>query len=221
MYRPVPDHTPKCQMLMVPSLLNLMQKTTRPRNSTSQPSLTSTITFWLDENGLRAAVSPILGKFLTLTIFVHLLNPHRALKRTKAYNNLEDVRPTIRNKPSGLKVDWHRSVSKPSMPHHQVSVRHPRSTSMSVSSSSLSASSSSSLASSSSISASPTLSQSPPQEFSDHALSLLALSPPRNLSQSSIPPFHGSLESLDDERAVEHQENVLTDAVCIFFSHHT
>ena len=44
------------------------------------------------------------------------LNMYRALKRTKAYSNLEDVRPTVRNKPSGLQQGWLRTISKSSMP---------------------------------------------------------------------------------------------------------
>ena len=32
---------------------------------------------------------------------------HRIIKWTKVYGNLEDTQPTIQNKPSGLKSNWH------------------------------------------------------------------------------------------------------------------
>ena len=99
----------------------------------------------------------------------------RAPKRTKAYTNLEDFRPTVRNKPSGLKLDWPRTVSRLS----QGPIKHTRS-----SSSSTPASTSSSLP------------HSPPPE-SDHTLSLLAISPP-SISRTSQPLFCGDLVPLID-----------------------
>ncbi|KAF9787362.1 hypothetical protein BJ322DRAFT_1017299 [Thelephora terrestris] len=42
-------------------------------------------------------------------------NP-RALKRTKGFSSFHDVRPTVRNKPSGLISNWPQALTKTSMP---------------------------------------------------------------------------------------------------------
>ena len=135
------------------------------------------------------------------------------VKRTKAYTNLEDVRLTIRNKPSGLKSDWYRTVvSNPSTPRHQVSAKHARSSSLSVSTSSSLPPSS---IPPSSIPPSPLLE-------SDRALSLIAVSPPSNISQQQFsPPFYGDLVPLIDKKSVGYQEHAGTDAVCIFYRYCT
>jgi hypothetical protein len=43
----------------------------------------------------------------------------RALKRTKAYASFNNVRPTIRNKPSGLVGNWSQVLTKAGSPLHQ------------------------------------------------------------------------------------------------------
>lgn len=60
-------------------------------------------------------VPPIPGRSTTTSIFcgVNSLDFARALKRTKAYSDLDDTRPTLRDKPSGLKTGWYRGVVKP------------------------------------------------------------------------------------------------------------
>ena len=114
----------------------------------------------------------------------------------KAYANLEDVRPTIRNKPSGLKSDWHRTVSNASMPRQQMPIKYAQSDSLSASTSS-------------------SLSQSPLLD-SDHSLSLLAMSPPSTVSDSSMPLFRGDLVPLIDKKAMEYQGHALASVVRIF-----
>lgn len=91
---------------------------------------------------------------------------------------LEDVRPTLRNKPSGLKADWYSTMSRPSVSHQPSSTVYTRSSSSS---------------SSSMLSTSPTVPQSPAQEF-DHMSSLLAVSPPSFHGNSA--PFVNDLFSL-------------------------
>ena len=109
-----------------------------------------------------------------------------ALKRTKAYRNLEDVHPTLRDKPSGLQSDWHRTVSKSSASHHRTPAVHARSSSSSFQSSSSSVQSSSSSVQSSSSSAlmSPAA---PIHDGFDHTSSLLAMLPPP--AGSSLSPL--------------------------------
>ena len=117
-----------------------------------------------------------------------------ALKRTKAYSVLEDVRPTLRNKPSGLKTDWYDTVSKSSAPRWQASnICTPSSSSTSM--------------------GSPATPQSPSQEF-EHISSLLAVSPPPIFSKSSSSPsFHGKIVPLIDEKSMgSHTRSVV---VCI------
>lgn len=125
------------------------------------------------------------------------LNSCRVLKRTKAYANLEDIRPTIRNKPSGLKLDWHRTALKPPMPHQQVSLKHTWS---------------SSLAS--------TLSSVPPSPVleSNHTLSLLAMSPLSSVSEPPPSLSHGDLVPAIDRAAIKWKEPAQVDVVCIFIN---
>ena len=111
---------------------------------------------------------------------------------------LEDVRPTLRNKPSGLKADWLKTTLKRTVPHRQVST-HTQSSS------------------SSTLLSSPMIPQSPPPELElDHMSSLLAVSPPPIFSKSSSPPsFHGNIVPLIDAKArVAHQEHDQLPAVC-------
>ena len=104
---------------------------------TLKQRLTLMATSLPDKNVPQTAVFKILGKLFSFVVGSGPeLNSCRTLKRTKAYANLEDVRPTIRNKPSGLKSDWHRTVSNASMPRQQVPVKNARSSSLSASTSS-------------------------------------------------------------------------------------
>ena len=169
---------------------------------------------------------------------------YRALKRTKGYNTFKDVRPTLRNKPSGLKSDWRRTVSGPSTSHHQALVVHaqPRSTSMSPAvSRSLShrqtpivhaqpRSTSTSPVVSHSLSHRQTLivdtrpsslstSTSPTVSHSslpdcDHTSSLLAMSPPPTFSKVPSPPSHGRLVPLIDKKLGH--DHARPSAVCDF-----
>jgi len=52
----------------------------------------------------------------TLSLYCILTIDPRALKRMKAYESFDDVRPTIRNKPSGLINTWYDITTTPS-PH--------------------------------------------------------------------------------------------------------
>lgn len=104
------------------------------------------------------------------------------MKRAKEYSALEDYRPTLRNKLSGLNSNWH-CVAPKSTTHRQRVSAHARASSSSMSTPSLS-----------------TPSPSPYTEF-DHTLSLVALSPPTD-GKRSPPPFHGALVPLIDEDAV-------------------
>lgn len=108
----------------------------------------------------------------------------RALKRSKAYGDLEDVRPTLRNKPSGLKPGWHRTVAGSPTPYRQASSTPTRS-------------------SSSSTLAPPTSPDSLLLE-SDHASSLQAMSPP---SKTRSPLFQGDLVPLIDQDATSRGDN--------------
>ena len=125
----------------------------------------------------------------------------RALKRAKAYTNLEDTRPTVRNKPSGLKSDWYRTVvTSPSTSHHRMLASHTRSSSLSASTPT---------STSSSIPPSPLLD-------SDQAMSLIAVSPPSTVSKQFMPPFYGDLVLLVDRKAAERQGHMQPDVVCIY-----
>ena len=117
----------------------------------------------------------------------------------KAYSTLEDVHPTLWNKPSGLKSDWHNTAMKSSTPRQQASNTYAQSSSSSV------------------LTASPVTPQPPLQEF-EHMSLLLALSPPPIFSKlSSLPSFCGTLVPLIDEKAVQvDQEHTHSPAVCIF-----
>lgn len=146
-----------------PSLKNLM----------FQRRLTPTAMVSSGKNDGRALAVLTHGKSPT-HIFIHTcasLSLDRALKRTKAYSALEDLRPTIRNKPSGLKTDWHKTVKRPVL-HQRVSTAHAQSGSSGSSSTFLS---------------SPTVPRSPlPDLDSDHVSSLLAISPPPIFSAPSL-----------------------------------
>jgi hypothetical protein len=156
----------------------------------------------------RQVVQLILRRLIIYSIL------YRALKRTKAYSTLEDVRPTLRNKPSGLKADWHRIASNTSSPRQQVLTMHARSNSNARSSSNT-PSSSHVQSSSSSMLASPTIPESPLLEY-DHTMSLLAVSPPHIAHRPSVPPFHGDLVPLIDKDAAESQERPNPSKVCYF-----
>ena len=106
----------------------------------------------------------------------------RALKRSKAFYNLEDTHPTLCNKPSGLKSDWHRVATKSSTFHPGAPSVHHRT-------------------SSSSTLASLTHSRSP-SDF-DHMSSTVAMSPPPSLHNLSSPAFQGNSVFLIDEEAAE------------------
>lgn len=113
-------------------------------------------------------------------------NALSALKRTKAYSNLANIRPTLKDKPSGLKAGWRGAAKQPVL-HRQVSKTYARS----------SPSSSSTLLSSVGISRSP-----PPELELDHTSSMLAVSPPPIFSKLSSPPsFHGNVVPLVDAKA--------------------
>lgn len=113
----------------------------------------------------------------------------------KGYSTVEDVRPTLRNKPSGLKPDWHHTVSKPSTSRQPAPIVHARS-------------------SSSLTLVSPTVSHSSLPDY-DHTSSLLAISPSPNFGKVSSPPFHGKLVLLIDD-AARHQGHPLPSTVGIF-----
>ena len=125
--------------------------------------------------------------------------PYRALKRTKAYATLEDTQPTLKNKPSGLKADWRKTVKAPT-PRQQIQGTYTR------------FSSSSTLSSSSS-----TIPQSPPPDLDiDHTSSMLAVSPPPIFSKPSSPPsFHGNIVPLVDAKATDRGQPI---TVKIFIS---
>ena len=164
----------------------------------------------LNKNRGRAAVF-LIHSNLSDSRITHLithLDYSRTLKRTKAYVNLNDVQPTLWNKPLGLKQDWHRTSSKSSTPS--------RSSTPSTSS----ARSQLVLAPypqscSSSMLVSPTFSESSLPEY-DHTSSLLAISPPPVPSKSSMPLFCGDLVPLIDKKSLEYQEHTHTNVVCTF-----
>ena len=131
----------------------------------------------------------------------------------KAYSNLEDVHPTLRNKPSGLRADWPNAV-KPSASRQRSSTVYPQSGSSSTSRSRSSLSSTSlSL---------PTIPQSPPPELdSDHVSSLLAISPPPIFSKVSSPPsFYGNVVPVIDAKAKANREYELPVTVRTIHNHH-
>ena len=112
---------------------------------------------------------------------------YRSLKCTKAYKNLEEIRPTLQNKPSGMKADWRKTVKQPA----------PRRTTSRTYSRSQPGSSSSVLSSSTTIRQSP----SPDLEL-DHTSSMLAFSSPPIFSKLHSPPsFHGNIVPLVDAKA--------------------
>ena len=112
---------------------------------------------------------------------------YRSLKRTKAYKNLEEIRPTLRNKSSGMKPDWRKSV-KQSTPRRMASGTCSRGQPGS---------------SSSVLSSSTAIHQSPPPDLElDHTSSMLAFSSPPIFSKlHSPPPFHGNIVPLVDAKA--------------------
>jgi hypothetical protein len=133
----------------------------------------------------------------------------------RAYGNvLEDVRPTLRNKPSGLKADWCSAVSKSSIPH-QSSTTHTRSISSSSSSTFPTYTRSISSSSSSTFPTSPMVPQSPALEF-DHMSSLLAISPPAFSKSYSPPSFRRNPVLLINENATAYQEPRHSNTVFIF-----
>ena len=167
------------------------------------------VTLLLDRNELPEAAFLIPSTSFNLPRIhscdsLNLLNLHRDLKCRKAYSNLMDIWPTLRNKPSGLKSDWYRTVSgssgssrssRSSTPHQQVLAAHSHSSSLSMS-------------------ASPLLPELHSPNF-DHTSSLLAMSPLPVISKSSMPLFHGDLVPLIDKKAAEFQEDALPNVVCI------
>jgi hypothetical protein len=178
---------------------HLMRKTPCLQNPRSRPRSTPTIMFPLGKNELRAVASLTPGKFLCPPVHSHVLTyPNRALKRTKAYSVIEDVHPTLRNKPSGLRTDWHNTVGLPA-PRQRVPLAHARS-------SSSSGSSSSSVYASSSM-----VPQSPEPDLDldfDHTSSLLAISPPPHFGRlPPSPPFYGNSVPLIDAKAPTYQQH--------------
>ena len=147
------------------------------------------IKFSPGRNEPQVAVTPIHGTSLNVALVYTRNSPAllSALKRTKGYKTVEDVRPTLRNKPSGLRPDWHRTVSNSSMPLRQTSATYPRSTSSVVSMS---------------------------PEF-DHTTSLLAMSPPLAFRQASppLPPNRNPILLIDNPMG--HQEYARLSTVCV------
>lgn len=161
--------------------------------------------FLMDKNGPRASLPQTPGKstVAALALICILVYLHSALKRHKAYSALEDVRPTLKNKPSGLRVDWHSTVTRSHVPHRppSMSTAHTRSSS------------------SSTLSMSPSTLSSPSLEF-DHASSLLALSPSPVSSKSSSPPSYGNLVPLVDSKMLgvhRHDGRSHSPVVCISY----
>ena len=139
------------------------------------------------------------------------LDPYRALKRMKSYGDLNDVRPTLQNKPSGLKQDWCRTTSKSSARSSTPSRSSTLSKSSTLSRSSTHLQQVSAVhdqSGSSSMLASPTFSDSPLPEF-DHSSSLLSIAPPPVANKLSMPLFCGDLVPLIDEQSAEHVPNVV------------
>ena len=150
------------------------------------------------ESALGAAVFRIHGKLLdSPQLRGSQLNFCSTLKRMKAYANLEDVRPTIRNKPSGLRSDWHRTASKLPASHQQAFPKHARSSSLASTSSSIPLS---------------------PVSEPNHSLSLVAVSPPSNVSTSFSPPFYGDLVPIIDRKAANPLGPGQVNTVCIFIN---
>jgi hypothetical protein len=151
-------------------------------------------------NHILQCSQDVFGSFQGPSPPVSDLAPHclyRALKRTKAYSTLEGVRPTLRNKPSGLRADW-PNIVKPSTSRQRLSTTYTQSPS---SSTSRSSSSSTSLLS-------PATPRSPPPELnSNHVSSLLAISPPPIFSNASSPPsFFGNVVPVIDAKARANRE---------------
>jgi len=130
----------------------------------------------------------------TLVYIYDSLCLFRTLKHTKGYSTLEDVQPTLRNKPSGLKPDWRCTASKPPTPRQQVPIVHAQS-------------------SSSSMLTSPTVSHLSLLD-DDHTSSLLAISPPPIFGTASLSPSYGKLVPLIDKEAAGRQGHLHLIAVC-------
>jgi len=135
-------------------------------------------------------------QFILFTlVYIHdSLCLFRTLKCTKGYSTLEDVQPTLRNKPSGLKPDWRRTASKPPTPHQQAPIVHAQS-------------------SSSSMLTSPTVSHSSLLD-DDHTSSLLAISPPPIFGNASSSPSYRKLIPLIDKEAGGRQGHPHPITVC-------
>ena len=186
----------------------------RQRLTTMTTTTTTTSSFPLVGNVPQRALSLTHGKLFNAYDFN--FTPHsvctRAVKRTRGYAALEDVRPTLRNKPAGLKPDWYRTVSNSPALSRQASIVHTQSGSSSMPNSMVSKSSAPQSAprrqalivhtqsGSSSMLMSP---ESPPPDYGqfDHTSSLLAISPPISPS----PPFRGDFVPLIDRGAAKHQ----------------
>lgn len=61
-------------------------------------------------SGTHGSFPSVLRSCCILTLYLS------ALKRTKAYESLTDVRPTIRNKPAGLVNNWYEAATTPPPP---------------------------------------------------------------------------------------------------------
>jgi hypothetical protein len=184
------------QMLI---LCSLLREAARPRLQTQGTSRLRILRFQqrstlvikpsLEKSELQVATCRMLGTLTTLNTPGPGLYD-RALKRSKAYSTIEDVRPTLRNKPSGLKADWHSTVSKPSLPRKQASKSHARSSSSFASSSS------------SVVPRSPS-----PEPDYNHISFLLATTPPPIFSRMTSPPlFCGNIVPVIDAKAAKHQD---------------
>lgn len=71
----------------------------------SQQKLTQTILFSWGKNGLQAAVSPIHGELPNMC--QSICATHTLCLVPSNIQGLEDVQPTLWNKPLGLRPDWH------------------------------------------------------------------------------------------------------------------
>jgi hypothetical protein len=171
--------------------------------------LTPTTPLLQGANELPVQASLTHGKPYMFSTSCLSLNYYSDLKRTKEFQALENVRPTLQNKPSGLRPDWHHTVSskpsssKPSAHHQPSSSAHHRTSSPSTFVSPTPSArhqlmlSTHHRTSSSSTLVSPTISSFSPLE-SDHASTLVAMSPSSSLTKHYSPPFYGDLVPLTD-----------------------
>jgi hypothetical protein len=121
-----------------------------------------------------------------------------ALKRTKEFKPLENTRPTLRNKPSGLRSDWHRMVTSKSPARPQPTL------------------STSSHSSSLSVAISPTTPSFSLFE-SDHTSSLIAMTPLPNPTKQPSPLYYGDLVPLPGTDALGNGHPNTRKVVFVFY----